>query len=143
MEKQGFIFLVFSLAVCGCGRKETESAKPQPAESRRSVSIESLANSQPAAPAAPSAPSTPVSPTAPDAPPDPEAPAGPEATDPVIAAYNRELAAWILSRDYVPTDLNDLKNREGLPALPKAPLGKKIVYVPDQNLPTKSKIILQ
>gem|GEM_PF-4736141 len=70
-------------------------------------------------------------------------PAGPEATDNVIAAYNRALSQWIYKNDDVPKDLEALKKQSGLPRLPAAPPGKRIVYVPNMNNPPTSAIHLE
>jgi hypothetical protein len=134
MIRYCILLLAIGLAGFGCGKKEAE--KPAASGAKQSVSVESAGSDQPPPPPGPAG-------AAAESAEVPDAPAGPAATDPVIAAYNAELSAWILSRDYVPTDLNDLKNKQGLPPLPKAPPGKKIVYKPNVNLPTQSKIVLE
>ncbi|MBI5802956.1 MAG: hypothetical protein HZA92_19820 [Verrucomicrobia bacterium] len=65
------------------------------------------------------------------------------ATPEDIAAYNRELSAWINVHDDVPKDLEDLKKRQGLPPLPTPPPGLRIVYLPRLDRPTWSSIRME
>lgn len=56
------------------------------------------------------------------------------ATQADIDAYNRALAAYCYRVSDIPTDLNDLKNRRGLPPLPVPPPGRQLTYKPDLKL---------
>jgi hypothetical protein len=61
----------------------------------------------------------------------------------LVAAFNRELNSWINARDYVPTNLADLKRIQavgGLPNLPAPPPGQELIYVPVLNNPRASHI---
>ena len=52
----------------------------------------------------------------------------------IIDAYNKALAAYCYRVSDIPTDLNDLKNRRGLPPLPVPPPGRQLTYKPDLKL---------
>lgn len=56
------------------------------------------------------------------------------ATQADIDAYNKALAAYCYRVSDIPTDLNDLKNRRGLPPLPVPPPGRQLTYKPDLKL---------
>jgi hypothetical protein len=134
MSKLLLPILSLAVVLSACGKKE--AAPQEAAAPKQAVSVDGPANDTP--------PPPPPNVPAPDpAAAEPESPAGPAASDDVLAAYNRELAAWINQRDYVPTDMADLKKRTGLPPLPKPPPGRRIVYVPNPNYPTMSKIVLE
>lgn len=56
------------------------------------------------------------------------------ATQADIDAYNKALAEYCYRVSDIPTDLNDLKNRRGLPPLPVPPPGRRLAYRPDLKL---------
>jgi hypothetical protein len=59
------------------------------------------------------------------------APASKYATPEDIAAYNKALYEYCYRVSDIPTDLEDLKRRRGLPPLPVPPPGRRLSYRPD------------
>jgi hypothetical protein len=119
--------LVFSAA--GCRGK---SSKPDKAasEPKAAVSVESLTMGN-----APAAPGPAASSAAP--------PSGGSAIDAAIAEYNKALSKWIFEHDDVPVDLDYLKAKKGLPPLPAAPPGRKIILVVDRKSAANTHIELK
>lgn len=64
------------------------------------------------------------------------------ATPEDIAAYNKALYEYCYRVSDIPTDLNDLKGRRGLPPLPVPPPGRRLTYRPDlKNMEIKTAVI--
>ncbi len=82
--------------------------------------------------AQPAPEAVPAQPTAPAGEPATGAtPATKYATAEDIAAYNKALYEYCYRVSDIPTDLEDLKRRRGLPPLPVPPPGRRLSYRPD------------
>lgn len=109
--------LILGLALGACRRrtKAPESATPVPAAEQSSAATAPTSSSGPAVAQAPAAKVA-------------------YATQADIDAYNKALAEYCYRVSDIPTDLNDLKNRRGLPPLPVPPPGRRLTYKPDLKL---------
>ncbi|MBI3877046.1 MAG: hypothetical protein HY300_14005 [Verrucomicrobia bacterium] len=151
MQAGFFLMMALGLALTGCGRKAPEPGPKTDASKSRGVSIENLIGNSgtpesappAAAPTSEAAPAPPV--PAGSAADDKNAPPAPDtediilkggelATPEVIKAYNTVLMINFFGRSDAPRTLEQLQKWPNLPALPKPPQGKRIVY--DANTKT-------
>ncbi len=130
LRSQAYVLGMAWMVACG---------KPTPPE----TPVPTVAPPPPVASSSPSAPlPPPPAQSTPDQPAPESGPSGAAAAA-AVAAYNVELAAWINSRDTIPRDMNQLRQIQGMPPIPKVPPGKRIVYVPNFDRPTMSHIRLE
>ncbi|PAW85547.1 MAG: hypothetical protein B9S33_09625 [Pedosphaera sp. Tous-C6FEB] len=59
-----------------------------------------------------------------------------------IEAYNKALYEYCYRVSDIPTDLEDLKRRRGLPPLPVPPAGRRLSYRPDlKNMEIRTAVV--
>lgn len=59
-----------------------------------------------------------------------------------LAAYNKALYEYCYRVSDIPTDLEDLKRRRGLPPLPVPPPGRRLAYNPDlKNMNMRTAVV--
>lgn len=119
MRQLLIVATIASVALTAC-RKRQPKTEPSPAPGTEQPVV---------LPTTPSAVTTPAGTPAQGA-----GTSGVYATAADIAVYNKALYEYCYRVSDIPTDLNDLKGRRGLPPLPVPPPGRRLVYQPDLKL---------